>query len=129
DSQRRARPIYYGQLRKQPAHYPGGHSGISAYMGVSDPAREVTVIDGVMASRRPKLWSIDAPAKDGLRVTRTLVVVDREQGGEAVLRRRGCPAHALYKISELIDYYAADGRLDDAAARLAREHVARRRFA
>ena len=97
-SQRRARPIYYGQLRKQPANYPGGHSGISAYMGVSDPAREITLIDDVMASGRTKLWSIDELAKDGLRVTRTLVVVDREQGGEAVLRRRGCPAHALYKI-------------------------------
>ncbi len=122
------RPISYGQLRKKPAHYPGGRSGGSAYMGLADPAREVTLIDDVMASGDTKLWSIDELAKDGLRVARILVVVDREQGGAEILSERGYPIEALFRVSELIDYYAADGRIDPETARRAREHCRSRRF-
>lgn len=121
-------PLYYGQLRKRPAHYPGGRSGGSAYMGLADPAREVTLIDDVMASGDTKLWSIDELAKDGLRVARILVVVDREQGGAEILSERGYPIEALFRVSELIDYYAADGRIDPETARRAREHCRSRRF-
>jgi len=121
-------PFSYGQLRKQPANYPGGRSGGSAYMGIGDPDREITLLDDVMASGETKLWSIDELAKDDLHVARILVVVDREQGGAEILERRGYPVHSLYKINELIDYYASDGRIDRETAERAREHCAQQRF-
>lgn len=127
-SQAAGRPISYGQLRKQPAHYPGGRSGVSAYMGVSDPKREITLIDDVMASGDTKLWSIEELAKDEMKVARILVVVDREQGGDRILADRGYPVHALYQVTQLIDYYAADGRIDANTAEHAREHCSKRRF-
>ncbi|MBI1356179.1 MAG: hypothetical protein GC160_17700 [Acidobacteria bacterium] len=127
-SRGRDRAIAYGQLRKKPANYPGGRSGASAYMGIGDRSREITLLDDVMASGRTKLWSIEELAKDGLSVTRILVVVDREQGGARILREQGYPVHALYNVSEMIEYYAADGRIDQKTAARAREHVARRRF-
>ncbi len=120
-------PLSYGQLRKKPAHYPGGRSGSSAYMGVSEPAREITLIDDVMASGDTKLWSIEELAKDGLKVARILVVVDREQGGDEILAAAGYPVHSLYRVSRMIDYYQAHGRIDAATADRAREHCLRRR--
>ena len=122
------RPLFYGQLRKEPAHYPGGRSGASAYMGICDPAREITLIDDVMASGDTKLWSIDELAKDGLQVARILVVVDREQGGAEILEKRGFPVDSLYRVTDFIEYYAADGRVDWETAERAREHCAKRRF-
>lgn len=122
------RPISYGQLRKKPAHYPGGRSGVSAYMGINDPEREITLIDDVMASGDTKLWSIQELAKDDMKIARILVVVDREQGGDEILADLGYPVHALYRVSRLIDYYAADGRIDRETAEHAREHCSKRRF-
>jgi uridine monophosphate synthetase len=121
-------PLAFGQLRKRPAAYPGGRSGACAYMGLADPAREVTLIDDVMASGRTKLWAIEQLASEGVRVDRVLVVVDREQGGDEPLRLRGVACACLYRVGEAIDYYRATGRIDDAAADAAREHVRRRRF-
>jgi orotate phosphoribosyltransferase len=121
-------PIAYGQLRKKPANYPGGRSGSSSYMGQVDPAREITLLDDVMASGRTKQWSITTLAAEGLKVARILVVVDREQGGDAILGAEGCPAYSLYRVSEVIDYYERTGRIDAPTADAARDHVRKRRF-
>ena len=121
-------PLAYGQMRKKPAAYPGGESGLSSYMGTCDARREITLIDDVMASGRTKIWSIDELKKDGLDVKRVLVVVDREQGANHVLEERGCPLHSLYRVSSLIEYYETTGRIDAATAGAAREHVRRKQF-
>jgi uridine monophosphate synthetase len=121
-------PLIYGQMRKKPADYPGGQWGLSAYMGSKDPKREITLIDDVMASGRTKLWAMEQLERDGLTIKRVLVVVDREQGGEAILAGKGIPFYRLYRISELIDYYAATDRVDAASAEAAREHVRTHRF-
>ena len=122
------RPLIYGQLRKRPAAYPGGRSGSSAYMGVTDPSREITLIDDVMASGRTKTRSIAQLAEDGLAVTRILVVVDREQGGDEILEGRGCPVHSLYRASELVRYFAATKRIDRETADEAIEFFESKRY-
>lgn len=127
-SHRTASPIAYGQLRKKPANYPGGRSGASSYMGQLDAAREITLVDDVMASGRTKQWSIATLGAEGLKVARILVVVDREQGGDEILEAEGCPVYSLYRVSGLIDYYEATGRIDHPTAEAAREHVRKRRF-
>lgn len=121
-------PVAYGQLRKKPANYPGGRSGGSSYMGQIDPEREITLVDDVMASGRTKQWSIQTLAAEGLKVARILVVVDREQGGDEILQAQGYPVYSLYRVTEVIDYYQAAGRIDGATADAARRHVRSRRF-
>lgn len=121
-------PTVYSQMRKHPASYPGGESGMSSYMGTRDPQREITLIDDVMASGRTKLWAMEELAKDGLRVRRILVVVDREQGGDEILEGKGVPTHSLFRASEIIDYYCATGRLDEDTARKAADHLQSKRF-
>ena len=123
-----ARPVSYGQMRKKPAAYPGGRSGVSSYMGTKEDSREITLIDDVMASGRTKLWAIEELAKEGLEVSRVLVVVDREQGGETVFNGRAYPLHSLYTISQVIHYFAGTGKVDPATAQKALDHVRSRRF-
>ncbi|MEX2299837.1 MAG: hypothetical protein WD733_02805 [Bryobacterales bacterium] len=121
-------PLFYGQMRKQPAAYPGGESGVSSYMGTRDPSREITLIDDVMASGRTKLWASEELRKDGLEIKRNLVVVDREQGGDEILAGKGIPTYALYRVSELINYYRDTGKIDAETARKAIEHLRAKRF-
>ncbi len=123
-----ARPVSYGQMRKKPAAYPGGRSGVSSYMGTKEDSRQITLIDDVMASGRTKIWAIEELAKEGLEVSRVLVVVDREQGGETVFNGRAYPLHSLYTISRVIHYYAGTGKVDPATAEKALDHVRSRRF-
>ncbi len=119
-------PLAYGQLRKQPAAYPGGHSGTSAYMGTCDPAREITLVDDVIASGATKVWSTAYLRDAGLEVSRILVVVDREQGGDCGLRQQGYAVHSLYRISEVIAYYREMDMVDERTARAALDQLARK---
>lgn len=121
-------PLLYGQLRKQPAAYPGGQSGACAYMGVRDASREITLIDDVMASGKTKKWAIGHLREAGLDAARILVVVDRGQGGDRILRERGYPVHSLYDIRGVIAYYLATGRVDEITAREAVDWLDHHRF-
>ena len=126
-SRRTDRPLAYGQLRKQPAAYPGGHSGTSAYMGTCDPGREITLVDDVIASGATKVWSTQFLKEAGLEVARILVVVDREQGGDVRIREMGYPVHSLYRIREVVAYYRERNMVDTRTAERALAHVDRKR--
>ena len=121
-------PLIYGQLRKRPASYPGGRSGASAYMGVADADREITLVDDVMASGATKTRSIAQLAEEGLSVTRILVVVDREQGGDEILEAQGYPVHRLYRASDLVRYFELSGRIDAGTAAEALEFLRGKRY-
>lgn len=121
-------PLAYGQMRKKPAAYPGGESGVSAYMGTKDPNRQITLIDDVMASGRTKIWAMEQLAKDGIEAARVLVVVDREQGGGDIVEGKHCPLHSLYKISDVIGYLLGRGMVSAGTANEALEHIRARRF-
>ena len=121
-------PLLYAQLRKKPAAYPGGVSGVSAFMGTYKEDREITLIDDVMASGRSKLWAIEQLAMDNIPVARILVVVDREQGGDKILASRGYPVHSLSTISELLGYFVRSGKVDPATARNALDYLRAKQF-
>ena len=121
-------PLRYRQLRKRPDAYPGGTSGLSSFMGNWQRDRELTLIDDVMASGRSKLWALEELAKDGIRVDRILVVVDREQGGEKILAERGYPVHSLTTVSRIVDYFVRTGKVGPSEARAALDHLRARQF-
>jgi orotate phosphoribosyltransferase len=121
-------PLVYGQLRKKAAAYPGGTSGVSAFMGTCRNDRDVTLIDDVMASGRSKLWAVEELAKDRIHVTRILVVVDRGQGGDEILAARGYPVYSLYTINQMLDYYVRTGKVDPATARDALDYLRAKQF-
>ncbi len=121
-------PLGYCQLRKRPAAYPGGTSGVSAFMGTHRAGREITLIDDVMASGRSKLWAIEQLAHEGIQVARILVVVDRQQGGDQILLDRGYPVYSLYTITQMLDYFVQSGKVEAATARDALDHLRQKQF-
>lgn len=127
-AQSTALPLIYSQMRKQPAAYPGGEWGLSSYMGTRAPGREITLIDDVMASGATKTRAMDELEKEGLRVHRVLVVVEREQGGDRILAQRGIPTYHLYKVSEMVAYYRDTGKVDSDTAQGALDHLCSKRF-
>jgi len=121
-------PLGYAQMRKRPAAYPGGASGLSSFMGTFHAGGEITLIDDVMASARSKLWAIEALEKEGIRVARILVVVDREQGGDQILAEKGFPVHRLWTITQILDYFVRTRKVEAAAARDALDHLHERQY-
>ena len=97
-------------------------------MGTHDPGREITLIDDVMASGRTKRWALQQLQENKLRVTRILVAVDRQQGGDEIVKTAGCRLHSLYTVSALIDYYEAIAKIDEPTARAARQHIQSKAF-
>ena len=121
-------PLIYCQLRKRPAAYPGGASGVSAFMGTYRGDREITLIDDVMASGRSKLWAIEQLARDGIRIARILVVVDRQQGGDEILAAQGYEVCSLYTVAEMLDYFVKTGKVDLATAQDALDYLRAKQF-
>ena len=120
-------PLLYAQLRKQPATYPGGQLAATLFMGTWKPDREITLIDDVLATGRTKLWAIEQLNKHGIPVARILVVVDRQEGGDEILRSRGYPLYSLYTIAELFDYYVTTGKINASTAQNALEYLHRKK--
>jgi uridine monophosphate synthetase len=87
------------------------------------PDDRVVLLDDVISTARSKLEAIEVLAREGLRITDLVVLVDRESGGREEIERHGVRCHAYARISELLDLAAArepqergDSRLSPPAA-------------
>ena len=67
----------------------------------------VLLLDDVITRGETKFEAVDALRAQGWSVKDLLVIVDREQGGAPqLLVERGVDTHALYRVSDLIKFYA-----------------------
>jgi uridine monophosphate synthetase len=71
------------------------------------PDDRVVLLDDVISTARSKLEAIEVLAREGLRITDLVVLVDRESGGREEIERHGVRCHAYARISELLDLAAA----------------------
>lgn len=66
-------------------------------------AGDVTaVVEDVVTTGGSVLTAIDAVKSIGAEVRKTLVIVDREEGGDEVFREMGIELYSIFKISELL---------------------------
>lgn len=65
----------------------------------------VLLVDDVITGADTKLEALRVLRQAGLEVSELLVVVDREQTGASVLAKWGCSVHALFYLTELLNYY------------------------
>jgi uridine monophosphate synthetase len=63
----------------------------------------VVLLDDVISTARSKLEAIEVLAREGLRITDLVVLVDRESGGREEIERHGVRCHAWARISELLE--------------------------
>jgi uridine monophosphate synthetase len=71
------------------------------------------IIDDLITSGDSILETIAALKAAGLRVLDAVVLIDREQGGRALLHQQGYELHAVLTLPRLLDILVDHGRLSD----------------
>jgi uridine monophosphate synthetase len=86
------------------------------------------LIDDLITAAGTKLEAIQALKANGIVVSQILVIVDREQGGSLQLAGAGYELVALFTLSELLDFYVAEGLLTAEKADEVRAYIAANQF-
>ncbi len=69
------------------------------------------VLDDLITKAHTKFEGINALRAVGLIVEDILVVVDRQQGGEAQLAEQGVRLHCVFKLTDLLGFYLERGKI------------------
>jgi uridine monophosphate synthetase len=85
--------------------------------------QRVLLVDDLISAGDSKFEAIEKLQKAGLVVEDVLVVVDRQQGGAAMLTEKGFRPHAVATISQLLERYRATGAIDEARYRQVVEYL------
>jgi uridine monophosphate synthetase len=78
------------------------HGTGNAIEGDFNPEDRLVLLDDVISTAKSKLEAIEVLAREGLRITDLVVLVDRESGGKEEIERHGVRCHAYARISELL---------------------------
>jgi orotate phosphoribosyltransferase len=70
--------------------------------GVFEPGERVCLVEDVVTSAGAALEAVEALREAGLEVATAVCVLDREEGGEEALSKKGVHLQALYTASELV---------------------------
>jgi uridine monophosphate synthetase len=86
--------------------------GTSAVIeGIYHPGETVAVIDDLATTGGSKFEAIDKLTAEGLIVRDVVVLIDRESGAKEALAAQGYRMHALFTLSQLLDYWEETQRL------------------
>jgi uridine monophosphate synthetase len=86
--------------------------GTSAVIeGIYHPGETVVVIDDLATTGGSKFEAIDKLTDGGLIVRDVVVLIDRESGAKEALAAQGYRMHALFTLSQLLDYWEETQRL------------------
>lgn len=87
------------------------HGTRRAIEGYFQPGETALLVDDLITRGDSKLEAIAPLEAAGLTVRDVLVLIDREQGGEEDLARRGYHLHAILQLSELLDSLRKSARI------------------
>lgn len=80
--------------------------------GVYQEGQTCMVIEDLVTSGSSVIETIHPLQKEGIRVTDIAVLIDREQGGRQLLEKKGFCLHAVFTLSEILDFLHLQGLLD-----------------
>ena len=87
------------------------HGTRRAIEGYFQPGETALLVDDLITRGDSKLEAIAPLEAAGLTVRDVLVLIDREQGGEEDLARRGYHLHAILQLSQLLDDLRESARI------------------
>lgn len=87
------------------------------------------VIEDLVTSGSSVLETIEPLQHADLPVRDVVVLLDRQQGAEAVLRDRGYTLHAVVKVENMLDTLLANNRIDQSMAEKVRTFILENSFA
>lgn len=99
------RPLVYP--RKEVKDYGTGR----AIEGVFRPGETALLVDDLITRGHAKIEALAPLLEAGLVVRDVVVLIDREQGGEAELASMGYRLHSVLRLGALLDALASAGRL------------------
>lgn len=79
--------------------------------GIYQKGQNCLLVEDVITSGKSLLETISEVEKEGLIITDIVVVLDREQGGKALLEQKGYRVHTLFNISEVVEILRNEGKL------------------
>lgn len=93
-------------LRIQPKEY-GTQKG-SLIIGEINPDWEYNLLDDVITTNKSKREAIEKLETEGIKVKRTIVAFDRQQGGGEALIRDGYEFEAFFEILDVAKFYLGE---------------------
>lgn len=83
------------------------------------------IIEDVVTTGSSIIETTNDLRSEGLIVEDAIVVVNREQGGEGNLEKRGIKMHSLFTLSYLLDVLNSDGSVDDKTLKKVQDYIAK----
>jgi uridine monophosphate synthetase len=83
----------------------------AAIEGAFNPGEQVVVIDDLATTGGSKFEAIQKLTESGLRVQDVVVLIDRQSGAAESLQEAGYRMHAVFTLTQLLDYWGAAGRI------------------
>ena len=77
--------------------------------GEFEPGEQVVLIDDLATTGGSKFTAIDTLMSAGLRVRDIVVLIDRQSGARETLEERGYYFHAVFTLSQLLEYWEKEG--------------------
>ena len=96
--------------------------------GVFTPESKCLVIEDVVTSGSSVLETVESLASVALRVSDTVVLLDRFQGGAEMLQSQGVKLHSLLTLPEVLDVLLARGKVDQEMAVKVHEFLSANKF-
>jgi uridine monophosphate synthetase len=93
--------------RKETKEY-GTHADIE---GAYQPGEQAVVIDDLATTGGSKFEAIQKLSAAGLRVRDVVVLIDRQSGAVQTLQEAGYHLHAVFTLTQLLDYWDAAGKI------------------
>jgi uridine monophosphate synthetase len=88
-----------------------GYGTRAAIEGVYQPGEQVVVIDDLATTGGSKFEAVQKLTEVGLRVQDVVVLIDRQSGAAASLQEAGYHMHAVFTLTQLLDYWEAAGKI------------------
>lgn len=79
--------------------------------GIYHPGETMVVLDDLATTGGSKFEAIEKLESAGLKVRDVVVLIDRESGAKEALAEKGVRMHALFTLTELLDYWEETERL------------------
>jgi len=79
--------------------------------GIYHPGETVVLIDDLATTGGSKFEAIEKLTTAGLKVRDVVVLIDRESGAKEALAKEGVKLHALFTLTQLLDYWEETKRL------------------
>lgn len=79
--------------------------------GVYNPGEKVVVIDDLATTGGSKFEALEKLGSAGLVAKDIVVLIDRQSGAAQALAEVGCRLHAVFTLSQLLDYWEAAGQV------------------